>query len=201
LADCGFDLSECYAPTLQDCSVIGAKVGYELGSSGIRMEAAVIDHCTTDYCMTGVKVWNEYFWATCPPTPLPPGYIADAKPAVAPMFCVSDCTIRARDFGLILQTRRLVQVVRNTFNRLTTAPFTDIQLGLIREGGVTDNIFSGTSSGRTNIAVICGDATAGQAFGNSYDLVLGPNTLSDGQSGTTSPMIWVDPRTYDIFRY
>ncbi|MFA7368803.1 MAG: hypothetical protein WC334_04085 [Kiritimatiellales bacterium] len=203
LADCGFDFSECYGPELLDCSVKGAKVGYEMGLSS-RLEMGMLNRCNADYCMTGIKIWSRYFWSDNlweDEKPAPEGYVPDQPPGCAPMFNITDCTIRARDFGLILQGRRLVQVMRNTFTRLTTAPLTDIQLGTVREGSVANNVFLGSSGNRTNIVVTCGLSRAGQAFANSYDLVIGPNTLSDGQSGTTSPMIWVDPRTYDIFRY
>lgn len=183
-AYCGFDVSECYDPVLSNCTVSGAENAYKMQLSN-RQEGSAFQSCSADQCAIGMAITDTSV-----------GDPDDANGAV--MFCVRNCTIKARDIGLKIEGHRFLQIEGNTFGRLASTAFTDIYMRHTRLGSIVGNTFADSAASRTNILV-----TTGVDRDKSYDLILGPNTLSDAQPASTSSLIITPPSAEadDIFRY
>lgn len=180
---CGFDVSRSYGPVFDNCSVIGAATAYLMDHnypSGSDLSLAgpedgAFRFCTANYCRTGIS-----FTITHPSDPL----------TREPTLWVRKCTITARDTGVFVKGRRILQINDNTFNQLSTSyGVKDVQLNNVHMGIARNNTFSaGASSGRKNIVV----------DSNGQDLILGPNFQ---WSGPTNSVISVDPGATDVLVY
>ncbi|MCX6896888.1 MAG: autotransporter-associated beta strand repeat-containing protein [Verrucomicrobia bacterium] len=152
----GYDVSACYAAVIQNCSASGVDTAFNyVVSSDISAnpEDGAFRSCTADYCKVGVKHWE----------------ISGGR---EPTLWVTDCDIRARDFGTSVKGRRILQITDDTFRQLSA----------------TNALTDGTlASGRTNIVVVS----------PASDVILGSNVLS----GDVSSAIQADPVAVRVLVY
>jgi len=174
MATTGFDVSGSYGPVFDACSVTGAETAYKMRSETAynervqdtttgewkwpnQPEDGAFRNCTADRCHTGIdfEVLLEQEDSTL-------------DPSDQPTLWITGCTITARDVGVLVNGRRLMQITGNTFEPLEdAAQMTDIKLRSVHLGILKENIFSGGPRAK-NIHV--------DTEGDS--LILGPNSAS-----------------------
>lgn len=136
LPQVGFDVSDCYAPVIQNCTVSGAHTAFNyVTSAGQTPEDGAIMNCDADYCRVGVKFHQSE--------------------GREPTFWVTACDIRARDTGVWVMGRRICHITDNVFEQLSSShALTDVQFDGVHLGFVLRNLFSGTlAAGRKNVVV------------------------------------------------
>lgn len=132
----GIDVSDCYAPVIQDCTVKGAYTAFNfVSSTGSASEDGAVMNCVADYCRIGVKFHQIE--------------------GVEPTFWVTGCRITARDVGVWVKNRRVCHVTDNIFIQLSAShALNDVQFDYVHLGFALRNLFSGTlAGGRKNIVV------------------------------------------------
>jgi len=153
LTEVGIDVTDCYAPVIERCTVTGADVGCRYDTSNPPEDGAVRDS-TMDYCRIGVR----YFFA-------------NEAGEREETFWVSNSDIRARDAGVEVKGRRILNLSGNTFRRLSAShALKDVTMENVSLGFVMNNTFEGNlAAGRKNVSVL--DAA-------SKYIVIIDNTLS-----------------------
>ena len=152
-AEIGFDVSDSYAPVIEDCLATGVGTAYYfVTASNVTPEDGAFRYCTADYCKTGVRFVQTV--------------------GVEPTLWITGCDLTARDYGAWIVGRRILHITGNTFRQLSEAyALRDIQLDWAHLGVVLDNTFPGSLvGGRKNIAV---DA-------DGLDLIFSGNAYSGG---------------------
>jgi hypothetical protein len=130
----GIDISDCYAPVVERCTVSGAYMAYRF-DTGSNMEDGAVRNSSADYCRVGI-----YF----------------AQAASEPTLWIHHCDIRARDIGVQVVNRRICYITDNTFRKLAATDYTltDIQLNNVHLGHVARNTFQNVLNyGRKNVKV------------------------------------------------
>jgi hypothetical protein len=166
-----FDVSDCYAPVIEQCSVSGVDTAYYfVASSNAVPEDGAIRSSSADDCKTGIRF-----------------QMADG--VVEPTLWITDCNITARDTGAWITGRRILHITGSTFQQLSAAhPLTDIQLDNVHLGVVLGNAFAGDlSGGRKNVRI---DA-------DGLDLLFAENTWS----GTPEESVQIDAAAEDVYVY
>ena len=131
----GFDLSNCYAPVVENCLAEGVDTAYCFNSPNAGPEDGAFRFCTADYCKTGIRF--------------------DQGTDREPTLWVTECDIRARDHGVTILGRRIFHITGSTFDQLSSAhALQDIDLNHSVLGVVRGNTFNGSlSSGRRNVVI------------------------------------------------
>ncbi len=138
MPEVGIDITDCYAPVIESCSVTGADTAYCYNSTNSPEDGALRDS-TADYCRTGLR------------------YVFDNGTSQREeTLWINDSDIRARDAGVEVKGRRICNIARNTFRRLSDShALKDVTLESVTLGSVMDNTFEGTlDSGRKNVSVL-----------------------------------------------
>lgn len=168
----GYDVTDCYAAVIQNCSAIGAETAfnYATTNTSANPEDGAYRNCTADYCKFGVVHWE----------------ISGGR---EPTLWITDCNLRTRDYGATVLGRRILQITGNTFRQLSaTNALTDVYLGNDVLVCVRNNTFAGSlAGGRINILV----------QSPASDIILGSNILSS----TISSSISVDPAAVRVYTY
>ena len=170
-AEIGFDVSDCYAPVVEECQATGVGTAYYFVTAPNSLpEDGAFRYCTADYCKIGVKFHL-------------------GSVAREPTFWVTGCDLEARDYGVWVYGRRILHITGNTFRQLSeTHALRDIQLDNCHLGVVLDNTFSGSlAGGRKNIAV----------DQDGLDLIFAGNAYS----GSVGDAVQTDPGAVDVFIY
>lgn len=155
-AEVGMDVSDCYAPVIQDCTVKTVHTAYKYSTTtGSSPEDGAVMDSVADYCRIGVQFHQN-------------------DDGVEPTFWVTGCDINARDIGVWVKGRRICHVTDNDFRqRSLSHALKDVQFDYVHLGFVLRNTFHGTlAAGRKNV-VIDEDG--------SY-IIIKENTLSGASS-------------------
>jgi hypothetical protein len=138
LTEVGIDITDCYAPVLENCAVTGADTAYYYSTTNSPEDGALRES-TADYCRTGLRYFFDNGTSQREET-----------------LWINDSDIRARDAGVEVKGRRICNIARNTFRRLSDShALNDVTLESVTLGCVMDNTFEGTlDSGRKNVSVL-----------------------------------------------
>ncbi len=168
LAEAGMDVSDCYAPVIQGCTVRAVHTAYKYSTSENSQpeDGAVLDSAA-DFCRIGVQFHQN-------------------NAGVEPTFWVTGCDITARDVGVWVKGRRICHVTDSDFRQGSPDhALNDIQFDWVHLGFVLRNTFHGAlTAGRKNV-VIDEDG--------SYIIIKG-NTLS----GSSAAALQIDPAADNI---
>ncbi|MFA6174450.1 MAG: glycosyl hydrolase family 28-related protein [Kiritimatiellales bacterium] len=165
--DVGFDISDCYAAVIQECSVTGAKTAYLFDGTPARAsEDGAIRNSTANYCRTGVHFHEDI--------------------GVEPTFWVTGCDITALSNGVEVINRRICNITDNVFRQLSSScSLADVKLTNVHLGYVLRNTFPGALTGvRTNVVV---DAA-------SLDVIIKGNTWGSRGKSVQLPANFVARR-------
>jgi hypothetical protein len=164
----GIDVSDCYAPVIQNCFAAAVHTAYKYSTvPGSQPEDGAVMDSTADFCRIGVMFHQN-------------------DGGVEPTFWVTGCDITARDAGVWVKGRRICHVTDNDFRQLSVLhALNDVQFDRVHLAFVLRNTFHGTlAAGRKN-TVIDQDG--------SY-IIIKENTLS----GISADALQIDPAATHI---
>jgi hypothetical protein len=138
LTEVGIDVTDCYAPVIERCTVIGARIAYRYDTAN-EPEDGAVRSSTADYCRVGVRYIFD-----------------DGSSQREETFWVNGSDIRARDAGVEVKGRRILNISGNTFRRLSNAhTLKDVTMENVSLGFVMNNTFEGNlDAGRRNVSVL-----------------------------------------------
>jgi autotransporter-associated beta strand protein len=123
----------CYGPVLRDCLVSGAQTGMVFTNGG---EGTMLNRCTITN--TDTAIYIHVGWNYMPPSSF------DGK--------VLNSLICANTSGIYMCYKSYITVANNTFERQGSLPgYADITMEDVRNGFISENVFSGSESERTGI--------------------------------------------------
>ncbi|QHI70771.1 glycosyl hydrolase family 28-related protein [Tichowtungia aerotolerans] len=137
LPEVGIDVSDCYAPVIQGCTVKGAYTAYRYSTTdGSSPEDGAVMESVADYCRIGIMFHQN-------------------NDGVEPTFWVTDCDIQARDIGVWVKGRRICHITDNHLRQLSIShPVYDVQFDRVHLGFVLRNVFHGAlTSARKNVVI------------------------------------------------
>ena len=167
----GFDMSDCYAPVVENCSATGVDTAYNfVAATNAVPEDGAFRNCTADSCKTGIR-----FQLTAG--------------GVEPTLWVTGCEIKARDTGVWITGRRIFHITGSTFRQLSPAyALQDVRLEYCHLGLLIGNTFAGElAGGRRNVTV----------DQNGLDLIFAGNSWSAG----VGESVLVDAGAQGVFVY